>query len=408
MKQRIEQLDSLRGLAALTVVICHFTNIFPAKFSDSHIGWQLALGSPLMCVMAGHQAVVFFFVLSGFVLSIPFYQRPVAYAPWIVKRFCRIYLPYYGAMLLAMLLVCCNANPIPTLSDWFNSTFQGPINGRIILEHLLLIGSFNNGQLNPIVWSLVLEMRISLLFPLLMRLAVRVRWWQSLVAIYGVATLGYFLFRGLFPSPNDYGLTFMYLPEFVVGCLLARYRSELVSWYQTRTRSLKGTAMIAAVLLYSYAFWFFPQMRVFHPSVLADDLVTTLGVAVFIVSALASSWVSSVLLSRPLVALGKASYSLYLVHAICLLTAIHLLSGSIPLWCILVISGVACLIVTGTFYFVLEVPSIELGRRLSALLAGRPTAPQASPATTLPMVHFAEAMPPPASPVRDERRRSAA
>ena len=152
-KERIGQLDSLRGVAALTVLIGHFTNIFPEKLDGSNIWWNIVFHSPLICVMAGHQAVIFFFVLSGFVLSLPFYQRTVPYTPWMVKRFCRIYFPYYGAMLLTMLLAAyCVAGPIPSLSEWFNNSFQQPIDGRVIFDHLLLMGSFDNWEFNPVVW----------------------------------------------------------------------------------------------------------------------------------------------------------------------------------------------------------------------------------------------------------------
>jgi peptidoglycan/LPS O-acetylase OafA/YrhL len=393
--QRIGQLDSLRGVAALTVVIGHFTNIFPQKFAGTNFWWNLVTSTPLSCVMAGHQAVIFFFVLSGFVLSIPFYQRSVPYTPWIIKRCCRIYLPYYGAMLLAMLLVAyCAATPIPSLGEWFNQSFQEPVSGQAVLNHLLLIGSFANWEFNPVVWSLVMEMRISLLFPLLMMLVTRVRWWQSLVAVYVAGNLGFVLLQRVLPWQNDYALTLIYVPEFVVGALLARYRRELVAWYRTVRWPAKAAAIAAAICLYTYPHWFLPQIHRLHLRPL-NDFVTTLGVVVFIVFSLASISLSSVLLSRPLVALGKASYSLYLVHTVCLLTAIHLLFGRVPLWGILVIAGLWVAIATGTFYFVLERPSIELGRWFSARLKGTVAAPQAPSAASASTRPLSEPVPPP-------------
>ncbi len=63
--QRILAFDSLRGLAAVVVVFCHFrlafTNAPPAWFI-----WPL---------FAGHQAVTVFFVLSGYVLSLPYWDK---------------------------------------------------------------------------------------------------------------------------------------------------------------------------------------------------------------------------------------------------------------------------------------------------------------------------------------------
>jgi peptidoglycan/LPS O-acetylase OafA/YrhL len=367
MKQRIEQLDSLRGLAALTVAIGHFTNVFPAKFEGGSQWWQVVSQSPLMCVMAGHQAVVFFFVLSGFVLSMPFHRGSVAYGPWIVKRFYRIYFPYFVATLLGIVLVAYFGHgPIPALSKWFNDTFRGPLSLGEVVNNLLLIDSFDNNQINPVVWSLVMEMRISLVFPLVMVFCGA--GWRGVLASYGVAIAGC-VATGLLHWRNDYLVTCEFLPEFVIGCLLARHAQGLTSWYRGLRRRTKVLAIAAAVLPYTYAFWFLPDAHVLHRS-LVDDFFTTIAVVVFIVSALGSSSASSALRWKPVVATGRASYSLYLVHCLCLLTAVHLLFGRIPIGWILVVAGVATVAATALLYWSVETPSIALGRRLSI----RPTA----------------------------------
>jgi peptidoglycan/LPS O-acetylase OafA/YrhL len=68
---RYTQLDSLRGLAACTVVFCHATNVLPAVYDDPGRAWWLT-ETPLGLLRAGSAAVDFFFVLSGFVLALPF------------------------------------------------------------------------------------------------------------------------------------------------------------------------------------------------------------------------------------------------------------------------------------------------------------------------------------------------
>jgi peptidoglycan/LPS O-acetylase OafA/YrhL len=383
MKQRIDQLDSLRGLAAITVVVGHFTNLFPAKFDGSSVWWTAVLHSPLICVMAGHQAVIFFFVLSGFVLALPFYRGPVAYGPWIAKRFCRICLPYYAAMLLAVLLVAYGGSArIPTLSQWFNDSFQGPISVAVVLNHLLLIGDFANYQLNPVVWSLVMEMRLSLVFPLVIALFGRGTWWKGIFAAYAVAGVGYIALKIAIPWQRDYALTFQYVPVFVVGCMLARHAHELSSWFGGLRRSTKYGAIAAAILLYTYPFWFIPDTHIAHLRPI-DDFFTVLAVAVFIVSALGSSAASSLLRWRPAVAIGKASYSLYLLHCICLLAAVHLLFGRMPIGWILVVAVMATFPATAISYWIVEVPSMALGRRLAAWLAAAPAVPQGQPAGSL-------------------------
>lgn len=76
MSRRISELDSIRGLAALSVVLCQILNIFPPlpkilSYTPIRIFWE---------------AVVLFFVLSGFVLSIPFIRTTnFSYTGFLIK-----------------------------------------------------------------------------------------------------------------------------------------------------------------------------------------------------------------------------------------------------------------------------------------------------------------------------------
>src|SRR5881628_3381307 len=69
-KGRLPQLDSVRGLAALTVVFGHFIAQFPAaeiSKGGSRLFFALKL-SPAYFLIAAHEAVVLFFILSGIAL----------------------------------------------------------------------------------------------------------------------------------------------------------------------------------------------------------------------------------------------------------------------------------------------------------------------------------------------------
>ncbi len=89
---RYEELDSARGLAALSVVFHHFLLIFPLFFIDTFNDKtastvNLLKYSPLHVFWAGHEAVIFFYILSGFVLALPFYSaKKFQYFPYLVKR----------------------------------------------------------------------------------------------------------------------------------------------------------------------------------------------------------------------------------------------------------------------------------------------------------------------------------
>src|SRR5262249_47236712 len=63
------ELESLRGLAILLVFVFHADGVLLAPFR-SHVGAQSPV--PLAFVWAGHSGVTLFFVLSAFLLSLPF------------------------------------------------------------------------------------------------------------------------------------------------------------------------------------------------------------------------------------------------------------------------------------------------------------------------------------------------
>ena len=66
MKERLEYLDSLRGIAAFSVVIFHIIN--------SHWAWKFEAKLSLL-LFNGADAVSFFFVLSGLVLSKKYFDK---------------------------------------------------------------------------------------------------------------------------------------------------------------------------------------------------------------------------------------------------------------------------------------------------------------------------------------------
>jgi peptidoglycan/LPS O-acetylase OafA/YrhL len=185
---RYYELDSLRGLAALTVMIHHILLVLPV-FALPYMApmpdlVRLIRFSPLGVIMAGREAVIFFFVLSGFVLALPFLKqgKVLPYRPYVIKRVCRIYPPYLIAVGFAILMnALCYRGTVAGLSEWFMTFWQPQIDGRAALAHLPLINSFPSNKFDPVVWSLIMEMRLSLLFPLIMYGVLKFGWRTSLL-----------------------------------------------------------------------------------------------------------------------------------------------------------------------------------------------------------------------------------
>ena len=103
--KRLEELDSLRGLAALTVVLRHLCNLWldDGMYSASEHSRDafIFLTYPFA---PGHSAVLLFFILSGFVLALPFIAgKAQSYPVFATRRIFRIYAPYLVVLCIAVL-----------------------------------------------------------------------------------------------------------------------------------------------------------------------------------------------------------------------------------------------------------------------------------------------------------------
>lgn len=371
--RRFEELDSVRGLAALTVVVHHHLIAVPVLESRpvcvaGSPGLTALKAAPLHALWAGHAAVVLFFVHSGFVLSLPFLKpRWPDVGGFLLKRICRIYVPYAAAVALAVAaFVLVPRADLPWLSGWFHNAGRGPLDAANLAGHALLVADFDNGRFDPVLWSLVHEMRVSLVFPGLMLLVTATRSRTSLLAGLGAFLVGEASQRVLGDRGvrSDLPLTLELLYMFVVGALVARHRAAIVAWLRARSRLFRGALFLAALHLYTWEFLPFEAPWLHDGG--RDDLAIALGSATLLALALASGSLSGTLRSRPLVFLGRISYSLYLVHAIVELALLNGLGDRLPLGATFAISVTAAFALSVVAWRFVEEPSIALGRRLAA------------------------------------------
>ncbi|CAM3526504.1 acyltransferase [Paenibacillus lupini] len=374
--RRFEELDSLRGLAALTVVFCHFLLIFPAMDylysnpdGEGSIWVKALTYSPLHLLWGGHEAVILFFLLSGFVLTLPFLKSKQAYIPYLIRRICRIYLPYLIAVVIALIAcVSLYSGVVSGLSEWFNIRWVDPISIKAILAHLSLIllpGSMMN-EYNAVLWTLVHEMRISIIFPLVVFAVNRLSWRNSLILAVLISLAGFsgkyiaYPFHG-----NELVTTLQYLGIFVVGSLLAKHKNTLQQFFMKLTAAKSAILLVFAVLSYTYSWWFFYDIKIIHLEII-NDWIITVGASIFILFALYSKAFSRVLLVKPIHYLGRISYSLYLYHFIVLISLVHLFNGQLPIWLITVLSFLAALAISSVAYHLIELPAIRIGKHLSS------------------------------------------
>jgi peptidoglycan/LPS O-acetylase OafA/YrhL len=326
--------------------------------------WTLLTMSPLRVFFAGFEAVILFFALSGFVLSLPFWKDPrTPYGPFLVRRVFRIYVPYLGALALAVAgNLALSRGGIAGLNQWFNATWKIPIHPSTLLGNVALIAS-ESSAFNTAFWSLVHEMRLSLVFPFLMLLAVS-------LGRFGILFPIPLFFLGCYIAPRislgNLGESLEVLGIFFVGAYLAKIRHTiLVTFRQWDTRR-KWLFFLLSLSLYSFGWvWTIPAHQLGFNSTY-KDLFIGAGAVGLIITSLGSTSAASLLRTKVCVALGRISYSLYLVHGTMLYSLVHILYGRASLWSIFCLYVFLSLLLAAVFWRWVENPSNRIGRNLAA------------------------------------------
>lgn len=291
--KRLEYLDSIRGLAALSVVIYHF------------IGWKwvdkLSIKTTSIFIN-GADAVSFFFVLSGFVLSFKYFQSKEEpnLPKFIYKRILRLYPAFIITVLINYFYWNRHGLDFSLLSDMFYKNDQ-----NLWQELVMLRG---NHKFYIPGWSMGVEMVFSLLMPFLIVLAQRnINYVKYLLPI--SLLIGY-----------DY--VSMFLFHFLLGMLLAYYYPQIRDFRLSESKWYKYRFMfiIPTLLLFSARH----INKIFPFGSFYDSVAKFLMIDFFHLSAIGSSIIllyvinnlriQNFLENRIFLFIGKISYSIYLMH----------------------------------------------------------------------------------------------
>ena len=282
--RRIQGLDVLRGIAAVCVVIYHYTSNFQRVYGHT--------SPPLFSFHYGALGVLLFFLISGFVIfmTLEKTQRP---RNFVRSRFSRLYPAYWAALLLTFAVLRFSHLPGRT-----------PSFARLAVNFSMIQGLVGVQHVDGVYWTLQVELCFYTIM-LVLFMAGQLRWAQFwLLALMGLRLAQvYFLpensaFLQHHPriarsvSQIEQVLILDYVHAFLIGITL--YNIWKNGWRLTY-------AMILGICLL-YSFWYGPR----------DDFYFTLGFVTLVYAA--SHGYLSLLENRVMLFLGLISYSLYLTH----------------------------------------------------------------------------------------------
>lgn len=363
-KPRLVFLDGLRGVAVLSVLICHF---FVPEISTIAAALSAALPAsvpPLL--LHGDLGVEIFFVLSGFVISYTVLDQRVSpgfTGRFVARRALRLDPPYYVALIIMLTVTAMNCQTGLT-GAWHQSGGVGTALANMFYLHDLL----HYPTPLDISWSLCLEIQFYLTFILISASAQRLARIRS-------------------PKNKD-GITRRETVWFLT-LMLPLMGFSLACWFpETNRFDFLGTWFRFALgVLTCWTFtrrisprWFYLAMLCTGiPAILSNDVrgiavVVTAGTIYYVaITRRLTTWLSGPAIQF----LGKISYSLYLIHLAAGIFIVNLAWKYVPHTptnaLLLVPVGMASAIVGSMLIFTLfERPSVSVSQRMKKNPATRP------------------------------------
>ncbi|HMB96310.1 MAG TPA: acyltransferase [Tepidisphaeraceae bacterium] len=303
-RAHIPQLDGLRGLAILGVMIVHFQGAQSPVGGIARVMWLLG--------NLGGTGVDLFFVLSGFLITgilLDTKESPHFFRNFYMRRVLRIFPLYYGVLLAAFVILprwtVLNAPSTNQLWLWLYSSNIG----------ISLFGK--QFSIFTHFWSLAIEEQFYLIWPMLVFLLSQKSLMRLCIAIF----VGAALTRAIFvvAGSDPFYFTFCRTDALAIGAYLA-----------IAVRSAEGLLDLAAdawILAGILLLIFVPLylLKSGGGDVAIQILKFSLYAIVYgalLLAAITSpgnSIISVALSGKPLMAMGKYSYGMYVYHMICLL-----------------------------------------------------------------------------------------
>ena len=347
----LSEVDGLRFIAIFTVVLQHLLERF-ARRSPLDLPHPVIDDQFAFFISRGTVGVFLFFAISGFVLALPFAKTHLLDAPktslraFYARRLTRLEPPYIVWMtVFALVLLAKGAYSLPELfPHWLAS---------ITYTHVVFWPN-DYSPINPVTWSLEIEVQFYLLAPFLSAAYFGIRDARRrriglLVFTAGWLLLQHYMGWWFFPGRNTLA---GHLQHFLVGFLIADL--YLTEWRKGAPQHriwdwLAPLAYVAMCYTWTTELW---KNFAFTAALLVLFMAAFRGVAFR--RMLQNHWVA---------AFGGMCYTIYLMH-LPLLEALVIFTAPITLtdilWVNFVLQTLLCLpvvaVASALFFLVLEKP----------------------------------------------------
>jgi len=301
----IPEIDGFRFYAIFVVLLYHLNTHITRVISASHTSINFQESVIFVMAKEGGIGVNVFFAISGFILAIPFARQrlmnasPVNLKSYYIRRVTRLEPPYVISLVLLLIV------HLVILHENFNSIFPNFLASLFYIHNIL----FNQWSvINPVAWSLEVEVQFYVLAPLLaMLFSIRnpVARRFVLAALIISSMLHYNFNIEMIKSFHLRKSILMHLHQFLIGFLFADY--FLTDWKE----ALKSKSYLFDFIgLGSMGF----LLGFNRPFMFLDDLIFGLCLFLSFISLFKGRLVNAFFTNRWIVIIGGMCYSIYLLH----------------------------------------------------------------------------------------------
>jgi peptidoglycan/LPS O-acetylase OafA/YrhL len=319
-KTYFENLDGLRAIAAIAVIMTHLSYFIQAKTSlGTLVKGVISIGG-----MGGKLGVIFFFILSGFLITYLLFEERekkggVNIGKFYLRRLLRIWPLYFltlifGFWLFPFFLETKHEIASPLMYSLFLANFDHILNG------------FPTVSILGVHWSVCVEEQFYLIWPLLFV-------WMKKKMLFIIGVIGfillsqfYFVSSAIHYQGGEYHLIscFKYL---CIGALVAffafhhrmyiqSFSSQIPKWFSFLFYASSFCFLLVQHKLFGHAPWY---------KMMYDLVPVTLFVYVIIDQNFSTNSLFKIGRIKLLTWLGKISYGLYLTHMIALNSVVYFL-----------------------------------------------------------------------------------
>ena len=347
----IPEVDGLRFVAIMSVLLFHLLGelqnrsgrVIPIEPRYSGLFWLISNGN---C------GVSLFFIVSGFVLALPFARqllkgaRPVSLRKYFMRRVTRLEPPYLLSVLLFLILIAAYSHHV-------NADMLRHAAVTALYMHGLVYGTMT--PINPISWSLEVEIQFYIAAPLFMQIY-RIRRASFRRALIAALIIGISVAQ--FPIDPTHRASFtilFYAQFFLMGLLLADI--YVVEGDRIRTSLLWDAAGAVGLVLTFGMNRTFINTHIIMPWAMSFLFLAALH-GVLMRPFFSNPWIATI---------GGMCYSIYLLH----LQAIAVLF-KITRYCIvpqfdflanfviqILVTALPVLLISLAFYLLIERPCMD-------------------------------------------------